>query len=298
MWTLYNAARRTEASIERPESKRIQMGSRRTGSPPPAAPPAGTQSIQRASQLLREVAAGNRAGLRLVDLAERSGLEKPTVHRILQSLIAERLLMQSPRTRRYHLGQAVFEFGLAASQHFNLPDLCRPSLTRIAERTQDTAFLILRSGPDGVCVERIDGAFPIKVYSFNVSDRRPLGSGAGSLAILSALPADEVERIVEDNGARLKPYGGLTKEKLRSRVARTRELGYAHYEGVAGLEGYTAVGVAIRSAGGDAIASLSVSAISSRLTGPRLLQVVSLLRSEAAAVEKLLNGADASGRGD
>lgn len=270
------------------------MGSRRTQRPLSAAPPpSGTQSIQRAAQLLREVAAGNRTGLRLVDLAERSGLEKPTVHRILQSLIAERLLVQNPQTRRYHLGQAMFELGLTAAQHFNLPDLCRPSLMRIAERTQDTAFLILRSGSDAVCVERIDGAFPIKVYTLNVGDRRPLGPGAGSLAMLSSLPSEEIGRIIEYNGERLKPYGGLTRQRLRSQVARTREQGYAHYEGVAGVEGYSAVGVAIRGAAGDPVASLSVSAISSRLAGQRLQEVVGLLRSEAAEVEKLLNGVDA-----
>ena len=43
----------------------------------------GTQSIERALTLIREIAAHNRTGSRLLDLASRTGLQRPTVHRML-----------------------------------------------------------------------------------------------------------------------------------------------------------------------------------------------------------------------
>jgi DNA-binding MarR family transcriptional regulator len=46
----------------------------------------GTQSIERALLLLREIAAHNRAGSRLLDLATRTNLQRPTVHRMLKCL--------------------------------------------------------------------------------------------------------------------------------------------------------------------------------------------------------------------
>lgn len=173
--------------------------------------PTGTQSIQRAALLLREIAAHNRLGLRLVDLAIRSKLERPTVHRILKSLVAENMVTQNPENRRYFLGQALFEFGLAAAQQFSLRDLCQASLNRIAEKTGDTVFLTLRNGNEAVCIDRKDGAYPIKVFTLNIGDRRPLGVGAGGLAVLAALPPQQIQEIVNDITPRLANHGGRAR---------------------------------------------------------------------------------------
>src|SRR5690606_27427081 len=60
--------------------------------------PSGTQSIQRAARLLRELAARNRQGMRLIDVAHSSGLQRPTVHRMLKCLTAENLVSQDPQS--------------------------------------------------------------------------------------------------------------------------------------------------------------------------------------------------------
>ncbi|MGH8649199.1 MAG: helix-turn-helix domain-containing protein, partial [Burkholderiales bacterium] len=52
----------------------------------------GTQSIERALTLLREIAAHNRSGSRLLDLATRTGLQRPTVHRMLKCLTTESIV--------------------------------------------------------------------------------------------------------------------------------------------------------------------------------------------------------------
>ena len=89
----------------------------------------GTQSIERALLLLREIAAHNRAGSRLLDLATRTGLQRPTVHRMLKCLTLEGMVQQDPDTHRYYLGSMVFELGLTAAPRFNLRDICHPSMT-------------------------------------------------------------------------------------------------------------------------------------------------------------------------
>src|SRR5680860_1886873 len=43
----------------------------------------------------------------LTDLAERSGLSVPTVHRLLRSLVLADLVEQDPRSSRYSLGPEV-----------------------------------------------------------------------------------------------------------------------------------------------------------------------------------------------
>lgn len=256
--------------------------------PRDARKPTGTQSIQRAALLLREIAAHNRSGLRLVDLAIRSNLERPTVHRILKSLVVENLVAQNPENRRYFLGQALFEFGLAAAQQFSLRDLCQASLNRIADKTGDTVFLTLRNGSEAVCIDRKDGAYPIKVFTLNIGDRRPLGVGAGGLAILAALPQQQIQEIVSDNTPQLANHGGLGAPALMTHVRQTQELGYSLHD-VRSVSGVKAIGAAIRNKTGEAFAALSISALADRMNGKRCKELVALLKSEARIIEKLIS---------
>jgi DNA-binding IclR family transcriptional regulator len=244
----------------------------------------GTQSIERSLLLLREIAAHNRRGSRLLDLAARTGLQRPTVHRMLKCLAAENMVQQDPETHRYYLGPMVFELGLTAAPRFNLREICHPALARIAEATGDTVFLTQRSGLDAVCLDRHEGAFPIKTFTLEIGMRRPLGVGTGSLAILSALSDEEIERVVEANAPRLPEYG-LTAATLLSQVRHAQKLGYAMRE-APGLTGVRSVGQALRNQSGMPFAALSVSTIASRMSEKRAAEVAGLLKSEARQIER------------
>ena len=256
----------------------------------------GTQSVQRAAQLLRAIAGSNRTGLRLVDLVTSTGLEQPTAYRLLKSLESESLIMQSATSRRYFLGPLIFEAGLAATHRFSLRDLCRDSLARVADKTGDTVFLTARSGTESVCIDRKEGSFPIKVFTVNIGDRRPLGVGAGSLAILSGLSEEEAFRVASENAAVLPGYGKLNVPLLLAQAKRARERGYAIYNFRA-VKGVKAIGVAIRGASGDPIAAISISGISGRLSARRSEQLVSVLKKEALVVERRISQGETLGSG-
>ena len=253
--------------------------------------PVGTQSIQRAAFLLRLIAANNKAGLRLVDLVRHSGLEQPTVHRMLKAMIAENMVIQSVENRRYFLGPILFELGLAAEQHYGLREICQSSLVRIAEKTGDTVFLTVRRGREAVCIDRKDGAFPVKVFTLNVGDRRALGVGAGGLAILAELPEVDAEQVIEGNSKILGLVGGLNAKEMKQRVAQARRQGYGIHD-VLNVSGVKAVGVAIKNAEGNPFAALSISAVATRIANQRIEELVVLLRKEASVIEKMMNRQD------
>ena len=246
----------------------------------------GTQSIERALLLMREIAAHNRTGSRLLDLASRTGLQRPTVHRMLKCLALEDMVQQDPDTHRYFLGSMVFELGLTAAPRFNLREICHPAMTRIAEATGDTVFLTQRSGLDAVCVDRQEGTFPIKTFTLEIGMRRPLGVGTGSLAILSALSEDEQKHVIASNAPRLTEYG-LTPTSLLAQVKRAQKFGYAVRE-MPTLAGVRSVGRALHNQSGVAFAALSVSAISSRMSEKRVTDLATLLKNETRLVEKQL----------
>src|SRR5512140_674999 len=188
---------------------------------------AGTQSIQRAAMLVRVIASRNRSGLRLSEVVQHAHLERSTARRILKCLVAEGLVTQDEESRRYFLGPLVFELGLAAAPRFNLVDICRPSLQRIAEKSGDTVFLTVRSGYDSVCLDRHEGSFPIKALMMEPGTRRPLGAGAGGLALLMLLPDEVVKEIVAANAVRFGTYNRLTLPSFMRMLGRARTLGYA-----------------------------------------------------------------------
>jgi DNA-binding IclR family transcriptional regulator len=210
---------------------------------------------------------------------------------MLKCLAAEGMVQQDPDTHRYFLGSMVFELGLTAAPRFNLREICHPALTRIAEATGDTVFLTQRSGLDAVCVDRQEGTFPIKTFTLEIGMRRPLGVGIGSLAILSALPEEEIRSVIVSNTPRLPEYG-LTPTSLAAQVKRAQKIGYAVRE-MPTLAGVRSIGQAVHNQGGIPFAALSVSAISSRMNERRVGEVATMLRSETRVIEKqLANGSE------
>lgn len=252
--------------------------------------PGGTQSIQRATQILRLIASRNRTGMRLVDAVQHSGLVRPTVHRILKCLISEGLVTQDSLSHRYFLGHLIFELGLAAAPQFNLVDICRPSMQRIAEKTKDTVFLTVRSGYDTVCLDRLEGDFPIKTLTLEVGTRRPLGVGAGGLALLMPLLNEEVDKILSANGVRLMAYNNLNVPSLLKILARSRKLGYALND-IHVTPGAISLGLPVINFISAPIIAISIGAIKSRMTDERQKELVAILNTEVRLLEKLMTKA-------
>jgi DNA-binding IclR family transcriptional regulator len=246
-------------------------------------PAAGTQSIERASHVLRIIASRNSAGMRLVDIAKQAKLERPTAHRILKCLTAEGLVSQSLEKRRYFLGHLIFELGLAASSSFNLRDICRPALARLAEKSGDTVFLSIRSGADAVCIDRVAGAFPIKTFTLDVGTRRPLGVGAGGLALMMNLPEPTQQEIISANALRLSAYN-LTVPIVMKLLRRCRDLGFALNDAQI-TKGSSSVGLPIRSRSEEPVLAISIGAISSRMTKERQKDLAAMIRVELEKLE-------------
>lgn len=249
------------------------------------AQPAGNLlSLDRAITLLSAVA-NSHDGLRLTDAATVASLSPSTTHRILSALVQHRLLRLPEGTRKYVPGAELYRLGLAAARHFSLVDLARPSLLALAERTQDTISLSIIDGREALCLDRVVGSYPIKTMALEVGERRPLGVGAGSLALLAALPAAEREEVVKDDKARIARYPNFTAAALGRWAGDAARRGYAHSpERV--LAGMSAVGVAIRDTDGRPIGSISLSGIAPRVRGERLREIIGILQHECAQVAK------------
>lgn len=211
----------------------------------------------------------------------------PSAHRILKQLIAERLAEHNRETHRYKLGPLAFELGIAGSTMHDIRDLCEPAMARLAQDTEDTVYLVIRSGFEAVCMHRREGSFPIRTLVLEVGSRRPLGVGAGGLAILAAIPEDEQKEIIARVAPHLPTFGKLTEAALTDACNQTRESGIAVIQNRVSL-GVTAVGVHFRDTMGQAIGAISVAALTQRMGASRIRSISGSLRQAADEIERSL----------
>jgi len=253
----------------------------------------GTQSIERAARILREIASYSTNGLRLIDLSKQLDLKRTTIHRILMCLIREGLIMQHPTTLRYMLGYGLFELGLTAASQFKLREICTPSLTRIAAQSGCTAYMTIRSQFDAISIAsaEADPAHPMDLPILGIGAHRPLGVGAGSLAMLISLPDDEIERIVLSNARRLSTYGKLTVPLLLEIAREAKETGYAYHD-CRMISGISGVGILVRDSAGAPLGALSVSAKAESIDMETKTQIMAILNKESRVLQNLIHQAN------
>ncbi|WP_418059641.1 IclR family transcriptional regulator [Pimelobacter simplex] len=248
--------------------------------------PAST-TLGRHVRLLRHLAAAGGNGLSVTELAQRSALPHPTVHRLLQQLLAERLVRPLPGTRRYGLGALTFELGLAASRQHDLRQVCRPVLTRLAQTSGETAYLVVRSDNEAVCLDAVAGSRH-RGRALAPGSRRPLAVGAGGLAIYCALDATERSAVADDLGPVLTRDWRTTPADLGSLVTRVRADGYAVARDRV-TPGVTGLGLPVRDDRGRPLAALTLAGASARMNARRLPGLVTTLTHAQRAVERALD---------
>ena len=247
------------------------------------AAPQGALGTVRIAALLRIVAAHNRDGLKLNEIARLAGLEQSTAHRIVTALHGVGFLARADSGRRYHLGPLLFELFTTALPHFNPTEICAPAMIALAERAGDTVYLSVRSGLYSVCTDRREGSYPIRTCTVNVGQRRPLGVGAGSLALLSALPEAEAALVIEQCAA-LYPDYGMTADGVAGAMARVRATGHVYNAAVTSPD-VLAVALPVTGRTGYPYAALSITATASRMTPERAEEVVAIMHEEIAAIQ-------------
>lgn len=248
---------------------------------------AGTQAIGRALLVLRTIASEGRRGARVAEIVAMSALPQATVSRILTALLREGVVERDPRLRKYFVGPSIHELGLVARADYSLPQTAAPAVQWLAEHSEDTVYLSERRGLEASCTMAVEGIYPIKALPLHVGIRRPLGVGAGGLAILAAMDARQAGDIIRSNRPRYPAYGGINETYLAEAITESRTRGWAIVANKA-TPGMTAIGAAIFNPSREPVGAISISAIASRMTGDRQRSLARMLLKRCAEVTERL----------
>ncbi len=230
-------------------------------SSPSGGPPS---TVERAVRILRVMSDGTKA--RLTDIADAANLDKATTLRLLEVLVRDGFVARNAQTKQFTLGPELMVLGAAALKRFDPRHLVRPSLMRLTAAFQDSIVLSMPSGAESLCIDVEEGSYPIRANYLTVGSRRPLGVGAGSLALLAWMPDAEREAALEIMTGQLGRYPAITPGLLEERIAHARERGYAVLLDVV-VERMGGIAMPILGPDGRPVAAISIAALSDRILG-------------------------------
>ncbi len=236
-------------------------------------------SVQKACLILRVMS--DARNVRLTDIAQAAGQDKATTLRLLEVLTRHGFVNRDPESKRYNLGPEIFTLGAAAMARSDPRVRVRPSLIQLVRSFEDTAILSVPRGAESVCVDVQAGSFAIRANYLEVGSRRPLGVGAGSLALLAWLPDEEIEALMPFVADRLSNYPLFSPALIRRQIDDSRKRGYAMLLDVV-VPRMGGIAVPILAEDGRPCASISIAALSERISS-RETALSEALHREAAA---------------
>ncbi|WP_344960110.1 IclR family transcriptional regulator [Zobellella aerophila] len=156
------------------------------------------------------------------ELAELTGLPLSSTYRYL-SILTRWALVQEREVGRYAPGPMAVQLAVGFEQRNSLLTWARPLLEQLAERSGESAALMMATGDRVLCVEMIDSSQPLRCC-YQKGQSQPLLQGASAKVLLAFMADDERDHALAD-------LAQAERAVLFGTLATIREQGYAVSEG-------------------------------------------------------------------
>jgi DNA-binding IclR family transcriptional regulator len=226
--------------------------------------------------------------LTLTELAERTGLAKPTAYRLLAELVTWGGLERTGQG--YRLGMSLFVLGQRVPRHRELREAALPYLEDLYEATHENIHLAVPVGNDTLFLERVSGRRSTPILS-RVGGRLPAYCTATGKVFLAYGSPERLRQVVEAGLTRYTPRTIIMPGLLRQELARALERGYGVNREEAEI-GVSAVAAPVFDHRRSVIAAISITGWAKHLDLERLAPAV---RTAALGLSRELARESASG---
>lgn len=238
------------------------------------------QSVERAFAVLRSLLAGP-AGVS--DVAERTGLPKSTVSRLLATLVDLGAVEQGESLGEYSLGELMIELSAAASPVRNLVTIARPDLDELVEQIGEAAGLSILHGGEVYFLDQVESPHQVYVrdWTGETIDAHAVPSG---LVLMAGAPDGVVQRMLDGPLQRWTDKTVTDPVTLANRLAEVRRTGIAWgYEELS--DGLNSVAAPVVNPEGTVIAAVHVHGPSYRF--PARGETAATAEAVAAAARRI-----------
>ena len=223
---------------------------------------AGPRSPLRTVQVLQELAV-SATGVQLAVLAERLGLPKTSLFRLLRSLESGGFVTSVNGV--HQVGPQTVKLGMAIMQNREFPKSARAAMEWLSEASGETVILgsIDDTGMQVVYTDVIDATSPLR-FIIKMGTVRPLYTSASGLTILAYMkPAKLQAYLAEVEFVRYAPGTISSVAALKRKIKEIRGRGTAvSIDGM--FEGVFSIAAPVVNGMGQVRAGLSISAPSTR----------------------------------
>lgn len=245
------------------------------------------QSLDRAVQILKVLAGAE--GMSLTELAEAATQSPATTYRVLSTFAAHGIVEFQPAQQLWFIGQESFRIGNAFLGRSSLVEQARLVMRDLMTETGETANLAMADGEQVVFLSQVETHQPIRAF-FRPGTRGPFHAAGIGKALLAYSPPAEVARILTAQG-----LPAFTPRTITDPAALDRELATIRAQGWAMDDeertlGMRCVAAPIFNAFREAVAGISISGPTVRVTAERGAEFGALVRAAADRITRATGG--------
>lgn len=221
------------------------------------------RTLEKAFSIL-DIFSHARPSLRLADIAEATGIDRSTAHRMLRSMVDQGYLMHRRDSRRYELGPSLLRLALireaVVSTRVHHDDLVRD----LTEETQESSHVSLRAGLKLATIAAAQGRLANRVAHESGAQLDPHATASG-LAYLAFADPQAQARCLSQPMTSYSAATPVDMTMLQARLDATRACGHAIADGTFDPEVF---GIAAPIFGPDeyAVGAVAVATPFSRMT--------------------------------
>jgi IclR family pca regulon transcriptional regulator len=224
------------------------------------------ESLARGLEVITSFDAVN-AAMTIAQVAERTGLTRPTAHRILLTL--EDLGYVANTRHGFMLTPKVVDLGMAYVSSRGIQRIAQPHMETLVAATDQSVSLAQLSGSDIVYIVRVEVP---KIISVGVTTggRLPaMGTSMGQV-LMSELDESQLALTLDTPSlSRFTPRKRYENDEIEAILADIRVRGWAHNDEVLHF-GVRSIAAPVRNSAGTIVASLGMAVHASEVTSEQL----------------------------
>ncbi len=241
-------------------------------------------AVDRALEILNLLGKSSRE-LGITELAKVLGVQKSTVHSLLQTMLA-RDFVQQTESGRYALGVKLLQLGELFAQRLDIRTVAKSILTQLADETGKVALLAVLSKQELIIIDKVEPERPFLIipkFDFSLAFH---STAVGK--VLLAFAAEEIrDAILEKELAPFTPFTITDVDEVKTELNKVYLDAYAIGCDET-IEGVTCFAVPIYNAANQVVAALSVSSASSLVNFNGYDPILAVLKQKAAIISQRL----------
>jgi DNA-binding IclR family transcriptional regulator len=216
------------------------------------------------------------------ELAQKLGLHKNNVFRLLATLETRGYVEQDKESGNYRLGLKTFEVGNVFLHHLGIRGQARPILEELVRRCNETAYLAVLDGAEVIYISMHETSHPVRVVT-RVGRRLPAYCTASGKSQLAFESQDRLDETFHDYSfKRLTEHTITLYEDLLVHLRETACKGYA-VDNEEWESGVKCVAAPVRDYTHRVVAAVVLSGPAPRFTSERIEGELAPLVKEAGA---------------